>query len=364
MAVPSQKIIIYNAGAIGDLLVSMAAVHDISLLFPNSEQTLLGNSLWKSILLPSQWPQISTFVECERKSLKNLILYKANRATDTWEKVESISSLTEFLKNFSIGICLRNRSLRFVLALIKAKVKMRVGSHKDWWARLLYTHFSQESRIRVHERERHLNVLSSVDENFVKKQKEYWSLHGLPPLKKSYDTKKFKEKFGNDFIVINPTSSIREKAWNAQNFKAVVDALVSENKKVVVLGAPNETEWLKEVATNKAPIYQATSIYDVCDLIASTSLLLTNTSSLQFIAATTGTLTVTLMGCANPVIWRPLGKNDILICAESRPEDEKIQNDPFLNKTERGKKLETITYARIPIKQVLDTLHEISIKRN
>lgn len=91
-----KKIVIYHTGAIGDLLVSTAALHAISRLYPASAQTLVGNSIWKDLLLPSQWPQLEFFIECERKNFKNLFLYQANIQTNTWKKYTRFLALRIF----------------------------------------------------------------------------------------------------------------------------------------------------------------------------------------------------------------------------------------------------------------------------
>lgn len=360
---PSQNpesVATYAVGRLGDLLVSTPILRAIHLLYPSANHTLIGNAVWKQILLSSEWPQINLFLEADSTKFRHLTLYKPNLQTNTWEKVGTIPSMTGFLKNYKMGISLRYRSLRFAIEMMRARIKYRVGSHNKWWARFFYSHFYQATNTPIHVRDTHLNVLTSIDKNFVKQQKEYWNEHQLPELKKQFDLQKFKEEFGQHFILVNPTSSMREKTWEAKNFQAIVKILKEKNKNLVVLGAPHETDWLREVAGNYAPIYQPNSIFDTCDLIAAADLLITNTSSLQFIAASTGTRTITLMGIAHPKVWGPLGKNDIVIKAPPLA-NEAIQKNSSIPRLEQHKIIEKHAYGRITIEAVLDVLHKLSI---
>ena len=303
-------------------LVASAALHVVLSLFPSAKFTLMGNAIWRNIVTPSQWPKISHFIECERKSLKQSILYSANLKDDIWCKKEKIVSLSRVLNEYDIGINLQYESLRFAWALFRARVKVRVGSYQSKWAKFFYTHFSQIVKPHNnHMRDVYLSVLSSINQGFVSQQKRYWDFHSLPKLK-LMDPERFKKRFGDSFVVINPTASIREKAWDAKNFKILVDILTKYNMNPIVVGMITETEWLKEIATDHAIIYQTSCLFDICDLIAAAKILITNTVLCSFIAASVGTKTLTLMGCANPIVWGPLGKPNEVIKTVLNPDHQ------------------------------------------
>jgi ADP-heptose:LPS heptosyltransferase len=157
-----------------------------------------------------------------------------------------------------------------------------------------------------------------------------WREQGLP-YAKSPDLSRAEEITGappEKYIVVNPTSSRREKAWPAEKFRELLLAsrpkLKARGFEVIVVGAPTETDWLREVAGNDFRMVQPPSVRDLQDVLSASRGLLTNTSSVQFIAAATGTPTVTLMGRAKPVIWGPVGPHDAII--EGQPPQELAHN--------------------------------------
>jgi ADP-heptose:LPS heptosyltransferase len=125
-----------------------------------------------------------------------------------------------------------------------------------------------------------------------------------------------KVQFGQ-YVLVNPTASRIEKAWPAAKFRelclALKPMLQQLGKRIVVVGAPNETEWLYLVAGRDFHVVQPQSLGELIDVVAGSSLLVTNTSSVQYIAAGTKTQTITLMGRALPLRWGPVGPSDRVI---------------------------------------------------
>ncbi len=92
----------------------------------------------------------------------------------------------------------------------------------------------------------------------------------------------------------------------------------------MIVGAPNESEWLSQVAGTEFPIVQPPSLGELIDVVSGANVLITNTSSVQFIAAGTRTPSITLMGRSEPVRWGPVGPQDIVVRGEipnPRPAD-------------------------------------------
>jgi ADP-heptose:LPS heptosyltransferase len=152
--------------------------------------------------------------------------------------------------------------------------------------------------------------------------------------------------------VVNPTSSRREKAWPAGKFRELLET-IRENGDFggvmpIVVGAPSETEWLREVAGDDFRMIQPSSIGALFNVIAGAELLLTNTSSVQFIAASVGTRTLTLMGRAKPEIWGPLGPSDRFLLGV-----EPLEIDSMFDRELRA-------YESISVQSVLETLRTLS----
>lgn len=306
-----NNIVIYHTGALGDLLVSTAALYESLKLFPQgSEFTMAGSSLWKEILLPSQWPQIKFILHVEKKQWRCVRLWQADLNQDLWiEKKFEFKSFREFLRQFDVSIDFRTESLRFAIQSFWARIPKRIGSSRHFWARFLFTDFSLETKTQeCHERDRYLRVLPGVNLG-------NWKDKGLPRLKK-FEEIDFRQATGDTpkrVILINPTASIREKAWASPNFRQLALRLKQLGYPVMIIGAPHETEWLREVAGQDFRILQPQRILDLINLVAGALLLITNTSSMQFVAAGTETFVLTLMGSAKPKIWGPLGKLSMLV---------------------------------------------------
>jgi ADP-heptose:LPS heptosyltransferase len=149
-------------------------------------------------------------------------------------------------------------------------------------------------------------------------------------------------------LLVNPTSSRREKAWPSQKFHELIKSLKASpnlrDVEVKVLGAPSETDWLNEVARGEFSIVQPANIGELFRTVAQASMLVTNTSSVQFIAASVATPVVTLMGRARPEIWGPLGPKDLIVRG-SEPADV----DSLFER-------EQMAYESIAVKTVIDAV--------
>jgi ADP-heptose:LPS heptosyltransferase len=317
-----NKVVIYHTGALGDLLISTAALSESLKIFSKeTEITVVGNALWKEILLPSEWPQIHFILQIENKKWNNATLWKSNLEKNIWMEAPLLfSSFHKFLKQFDTSIDFRSESLRFAIQSFLARIPKRIGASKNTFARFLFTDFSLEEKSKKnHERDRYLKIISSVSRTSR-------SDKGLPQLKK-FDEGDFTKKTGfpaGKIILINPTASIRAKAWASDSFRSLALLLKNKGYDVFIIGSPKETSWLKEVAGQDCQILQPNRILDLVNLVFGSRLLITNTSSMQFIAAGTGTFVVTLMGSANPEIWGPVGKECIHIkCCDHSVLDEK-----------------------------------------
>ncbi|APJ04327.1 glycosyltransferase family 9 protein [Silvanigrella aquatica] len=358
-----HRIAIYHTGALGDLLVATAALFELCQLFSNSSVTVIGSGLWKEILNPLQWPQINSILEIKDKNFSKLKLWKANIDYNTWNEIPfSAPSFNLFLKDFHITIDFRSESLRFALKSFFSKIPMRVGAHKKNTAKILFTHFSTRDKSKeIHERDRYLDIIAPLNYNYIRERKEYWKKKGLPPLKWfPHDYKQsFYKNQNKKVILINPTASIREKAWASKNFRELAFKLKNEMTEVKIIGSPFETEWLKEVAKNDFPILQPQNILSLVDEVKLSSLLITNTSSMQFIAAGTHTPTLTLMGIASPERWGALGEKSYCL------KNNDVNFHPkkfFISKKKNANQNESIAYNSLSVNLVFDTAQKFLVE--
>ncbi|MGY3805166.1 glycosyltransferase family 9 protein [Pigmentibacter ruber] len=352
----SKQIIVYHTGALGDLLVSTAALFEVTNLFPRSKITLIGCSLWKEIILPLNWPNIDQII-VTNKNFNFFDIWKPCEQLLSWKQVKTQYSLRKILLNYSLSIDFRTESLRFAYQTFLAKIPIRIGASKSKLAKIFFTHFTLiKNKSEIHERDRYLRILSSINENYIEQKILFWEKNGLPSLKwfpKNHLQKN--DKIKN--ILINPTASIREKAWCSSRFRELALKLKENSFNVKIIGSPKETSWLKEVALDDFEIIQPNTIIDLIDVVKQSHLLITNTSSMQFIAAGTSTPTLTLMGSASPQRWGCLGQGSYSIKTEYK--DIKIKKI-FIRKKDIAKQKEVSAYNNITVNLVLEKINQLT----
>lgn len=312
-----SKIAFLRVGALGDLLVGLAALAETIELNPHADIFVVGGRLWLEILEAGFMPQIKgIFVLDDNKSTQGQLYAVGN---GIWLAHEKKMTLRNFFKNIDVLINTRIDSLRFVWPALFAGVQTRYGS-APWPFSFLYTHNSPwlGKDPLIHERDAALRLLdgkTSEASLVVKWQKQ----GGLPATKLFNQTiaeKKTNSKW-KKYCLVNPTASRVVKAWPKEKFRELIEALLAETKLkdigLIVIGSPSETEWLEYVANKKVMIVQPKNISELIDVVAGAKFLIANTSSMQFVAASTKTPVVTLMGSARPEIWGPIGKNDLFL---------------------------------------------------
>ena len=335
-----------RVGALGDLLVGMAALVETHSLFPKAKLTIVGPKLWPEILSPREYPYVERIAVIERKGF-HAKLFKPDG--DGW-KPDGEMPLKEVLGDCDGVVNLNIDSYRYGFTSLRAGCRVRVGSAASpmaWLYNYASPFFGKDPL--VHERDAALMVLEyataggvrffrSTERNRVNlsdwversQMVRKWRGVGLPPGKKP-DLQRARDLTHLDtgkYVLVNPTSSRREKAWPAEKFRELilqsVKPLAGQDISVLVLGAPHETEWLREVAGSEVRIVQPPSVRDLQDVLSGSRGLLTNTSSVQFIAAMTGTPAVVLMGRGRPEIWGPLGPEDVVVRGAPDPSVEDI----------------------------------------
>ncbi|MEK7355858.1 MAG: glycosyltransferase family 9 protein, partial [Bdellovibrionota bacterium] len=301
----------------GDLYVSLAALAEVCEL--HSEVVLIGSEKWKDLIDPRTWPKVNEIWvsedgwTCERFAWHN----------DEWVSAGP-SALRAQLRRVHTSYNLRTESLRYGWAPALARVPARHGSAPFPWDHLLYTHRAPwlGKDPRIHERDRLLQVVEAPDR--IGELVKVWKLKsGLPILRKvdrSNGERVANAKAGTYFLV-NPTSSRREKAWPSAQFQRLVETLLPllEQRQLTlrVIGAPTESVWLRETLpeglSEREFLVQPAKNSDLCDVLSGAVGLLTNASSMQFLAASYDITTVTLTGRGDRVIWGPLGSRDVIV---------------------------------------------------
>ena len=346
---PAQKIAIYHTGALGDLLVSTAAIFECIEMFPQAQFTLIGSKLWKEIIHPKQWPRIEAILVIKDKNFYQQELWKSDSKQEKWSlEPFPYPNIVSYLKSFDATLDLRTESLRFAWRARLARVPFRIGGSKSIFSKLFFTHFNQEIRQNnIHERDRYLEILLSLDSTYIKERIEYWQEQGLPPLREPSES-----SVERNYILINPTASIREKAWPSEKFRQLALKLKESNQEVIIIGSPRESDWLKEVASEDFKMIQPQNIQELIEVVAKAKLLVTNTSSMQFIASSTKTPTLAIIGLANPKRWGPLGAWSHFI----KGNDLRLNSNILQSHKKTSKVNEVLSYNSISVQNVLSAI--------
>lgn len=320
-----QRVGWIRMGALGDLLVGLASLREVIDRWPGAKVSVIGPKLWLEILEPGFWPEIDRVVVIERKkpaaSVYSMTDGRWNLASSgDWTLRKEMDAGYDVIFNTRVD------SPREAFPAFWARVRERWGAAKGL-ERFIYTHRGTHygKDPLLHERDVPLLLQDEITEtNFCSKFSTLssrienspliakWRQIGLPcPRDVS------KVGHGGMSLLVNPTSSRREKAWPSQKFHDLIQNLKTSpnfrDVEVKVLGAPSETDWLNEVARGEFSTVQPANIGELFGTVAQASLLVTNTSSVQFIAASVATPVVTLMGRARPEIWGPLGPKDLIV---------------------------------------------------
>jgi ADP-heptose:LPS heptosyltransferase len=380
-----ESVALVRVGALGDLLVGLAAIHEAHELFPNARATLIGPRLWTEILAPEKYPYIERIVVLEKRGATDGVVYRVE--SGAWRKEGESQPLHQILRGTQAFVNFHIDSYRYGFTALRARIPIRIGATPAPMA-WLYTHaapfFGKDPE--VHERDAALLILEAAEPSAIKYFRTVernrvnlsewvgrsnlvakWRAEGLPA-GKTANLARASELTGcapHSYVLVNPTSSRREKAWPAEKFRELLLSVRAEfaasgananssagsGTEILVLGAPNETDWLREVAGSEFRIVQPPNIFDLQDVVAGARGLLTNTSSVQFIAAMAKTPAVVLMGRGNPEIWGPLGPRDKVI--RGRPPED-LAHDIF--------KQEEAAYRSIEIAEVRAAFQDFRLR--
>lgn len=370
-----KRVVWIRTGALGDLFVGLAALAEMANAFPQARVTVVGPRLWLSAISPLAFPFVEKIAAVERRGHQAAIFVAQGFE---WVPTGESLSVTEVLSRCDGVVNLNIDSYRYGFSALRARVPVRVGSAPNPMSVLLYTHSSPffGKDPLIHERDAALSVLEYATSDWRRliwsvagnrrrlpelisssRLIEKWRKVGLPPVKTA-DPLRAAEVAGCDagkYFLVNPTSSRKTNTWPVEKFRKFLSATKEDfaglGLEPIVIGAPHETEWLNQIALGQFKIVQTKSLQDLADVVACARALLTNTSSMQFLAASMGTPTVTLMGRARPEIWGPIGPRDRIVRGTPPPE---LAHDIFRQEEEAYR---SIPVARV-VTEVLSLLSE------
>jgi ADP-heptose:LPS heptosyltransferase len=111
------------------------------------------------------------------------------------------------------------------------------------------------------------------------------------------------------YVVVHPGASVPARAWSPARNAALVEALAAEGRRVLVTGAPGETELTRLVAGEQGTdLGGATSFGELAELLAGADCVVVGNTGPAHLAAAVGTPVVSLFAPTVPAArWRPWG---------------------------------------------------------
>lgn len=325
-----EKIIFLRVGALGDLLVSLSALESVLRKHPGQEVVIVGPALWLDILRPyTHWNIAAIYVLTGKYGLDEF------RRKEDWYKTGVSTSFYRLCRESAVIFNLRFESLRYSWHAIFARVPVRYGSSPRFF-RFLFTHWLGWLGMEppIHERDWTQEIVNApaasagiyrswrynrrlLEKKYAALPVEIRNREALPEMALRSVAQQILATYAltdGKYILINPTASRRDKAWLAENFRLLSAFLLSRlgDITVITIGSPGESAWLAEAA-GETKIVQPRNLAELFEIVRGAKALITNTSSMQFIASATRTPTLTLMGWADPVRWGPLGENNLVI---------------------------------------------------
>ena len=118
-----------------------------------------------------------------------------------------------------------------------------------------------------------------------------------------------------DYVAIHPGSGGPQKCWPVTHFAAVIERLWQQNRPVLLLAGPADTERVRDlinlVATPPRPEMFKTltnaPLLEVARHLQPCRCYLGNDSGITHLAAMLGVPTVAIFGPSDPAVWRPVG---------------------------------------------------------
>lgn len=153
------------------------------------------------------------------------------------------------------------------------------------------------------------------------------------------------------YVVVHPGASVPARAPSPDWARALVEALVADNRRVVVTGGPAERGLTRHVAGSAGrDLGGATDLTGLADLLARASAVVVGNTGPAHLAAAVGTPVVSLFSPVVPAErWRPWAVPHVLLgdqgaaCALTRAQDCPVDGHPCLDGVPVGRVVEAVT---------------------
>ena len=311
-----MKIVVRGANWIGDAVMTIPALRQLRLIFPDSKITLHTRNWAQGIFQDADFIDELLTYQPEKSALKTV-----RKQANIWRE-----------KKFDLAVLLPNSFESALLAKF-GKVPARFGYAKEGRSLLL----TDAVEIPVWKNEKHeifyyLNLIAKVEKKFlgtdtVLENEPRFDLQVSDQRKT--EVRQLLTENGVDsskklIVFVAGSTNSRAKRWQTDSYAELNDKIQTElNANVVLIGANDELEVSREVfeksrvkpivITGKTNLAESTAALSVCDLLVS------NDTGPAHIAAALGTKTIVIFGPTNPNTTQPWNSEIIRQDVECSP---------------------------------------------
>lgn len=287
-----KNILIIKLRYIGDVLLSTAVLPLFKRHVPHARISFLVNAGTEAVLTHD--PRLEEIIPLFRGSL--------------WSQIRLLRMLRSRQYDCVVDLTDGDRSA-FVSMVTGAPV--RVGfSHTRLWRRRCYTDCVEGLYGTMHMVDYHAKLLECVGiydvpgmpQLFVSEDAERATLHTLEAIGLSR----------RPWAMIHPAARYWFKAWPAERFAALSDALYEKGFHAVLVGSQHEraleSEILKSARRPLVSLIGKTSLGELAALMKQCHIFIGNDGGPMHMAAAIGCPVVAMFGPSNPAVWGPRGQ--------------------------------------------------------
>jgi heptosyltransferase-2 len=295
----TKRILVIQTAFLGDLLLSVPLFKYLKKTFPECEISLVCRkgvgSLFQSLKL------VDKVCEIQKKNKES---YR-----QAFSKLETT--------DFDLLLC-PHESLTSALFSRKVKAKKKIAFHK-WWNGIFFSETIRKD-YSLPESLRQMSLLQESDPNLKKQLQDFrrqdaeWKkrqksqetlLTPVPdwasPLIESVHVSEILQRLeiGNSYVCLFPGSVWKTKQWTEEGFIGVGQALAENGSRVLVMGGPGEEQLAARVAAqipNAMDLAGRTNLQESMAILSRASIVVTNDSAGQHLAALVGAPTVAIFG--------------------------------------------------------------------
>ena len=286
-----QNILIIKLRYIGDVLLATPVISMLRRHIPHAGISFLVNDGTEAMVAHD--PRLQEVMLLPRGSLRSQIRFLHRLRS---RRYDCVIDLTD-----------GDRSA-FISAVTGAPVRLGF-THRRLWRRLCYTDCVEGLYGTMHMVNYHAKILECLGIRDVP---------GDPQLFVSEDDTRAALRIldtvgivGQPWVMIHPAARYPFKAWPAERFAALGDALHEQGFQVVLVGTRNdrllETEILQYAKRSLVSLIGKTSLLELAALMKHCRLLIGNDTGPMHMAAAVGCSVVALFGPSDPAVWGPRG---------------------------------------------------------